>query len=181
MRGHSPPEARVWAVRAEELGQQPGCFDVIVCLWNVLGHIFPLAARVEVLRQFRRRVAVTGAIFIDVNHRYNTRHYGVLPTAARWLRDRLRPNLENGDVLVRWAVDGGYCATSGHVFTHREFCRLCEAADLKIERRHVVDYATGRIRRWSFEGNLLYLLRPAGSLRESLRPASGRPPESRRR
>ena len=30
-----------------------------------------------------------GRIFVDVNHRYNARHYGALRTALRFLRDRL--------------------------------------------------------------------------------------------
>ncbi|MGD0201871.1 MAG: methyltransferase domain-containing protein, partial [Bryobacteraceae bacterium] len=87
MRSRCPPEARIWAMRAEDLGREQGRFDVITCLWNVLGHIFPTAARAEVLRQFARLVSSTGTIFIDVNHRYNARHYGTLPTALRFLRD----------------------------------------------------------------------------------------------
>ena len=32
------------------------------------------------------------------------------------------------------------------------------AAGVEIERRFVVDYDTGAVRRWSFQGNLLYVL-----------------------
>jgi SAM-dependent methyltransferase len=161
MRRHCPPEARIWAMRAEDLGHEQGSFDVITCLWNVLGHIFPLAARAEVARQFARLLSSTGTIFVDVNHRYNARHYGTLPTAVRCLRDRIWPSPENGDVTVQWTLDGVYCATAGHVFTHREFRSLCATAGLRIDRRFVIDYANGRLRRWSFEGNLLYVLRRA--------------------
>jgi len=161
MRSRCPPEARIWAMRAEDLGREQGRFDVITCLWNVLGHIFPTAARAEVLRQFARLVSSTGTIFIDVNHRYNARHYGTLPTALRFLRDLVWPDVKNGDVTVQWAVEDGYCATAGHVFTQGEFRSLCGAAGLRIDRRFVIDYASGRLRRWSFEGNLLYVLRRA--------------------
>ena len=160
MRSHCRVPATCWAMRAEELGSQEGSFDVITCLWNVLGHIFPAAVRVEVLRQFARLVRPEGAIFIDLNHRYNTRHYGVPATAVRFLRDRLWPAGDQGDVRVTWDIAGASpCATAGHVFTRREFRDLCRAAGLHIAKQFIVDYASGELRRRSFEGNLLYVLR----------------------
>jgi 2-polyprenyl-3-methyl-5-hydroxy-6-metoxy-1,4-benzoquinol methylase len=134
-------------------------FDVITCLWNVLGHILPAAARIEVLRQFSRLVSPQGKIFIDVNHRYNASHYGPLPTALRFLRDRMFPDEKNGDVTVSWDMEETRCTTVGHVFTHQEFRSLSIAAGLNIEKRFVLNYATGEQRKWSFEGNLLYVLR----------------------
>jgi hypothetical protein len=111
------------------------------------------------MRQFARLLAPEGRIFIDVNHRYNARHYGALATAARFLRDRVSPGDANGDVKVVWDLDGQPCATAGHVFTHREFAGLAGAAGLRIERRFVIDYATGQLRQRSYQGNLLYVLR----------------------
>jgi len=159
MRSHCPAEATIWAMRAEDLHGQQGRFDVITCLWNVLGHIFPSAARIEVLRQFARLASPAGKIFVDVNHRYNTRHYGALATALRFLRDRAWPGDGNGDVTVTWDIEAGRCATTGHVFTQREFASLTRAAGLSIEKRFIVDYASGQLRQRSFEGNLLYVLR----------------------
>ena len=52
MRRHWPADAKGWTMRAEELKSVAGEFDVIICLWNVLGHIFPAANRIEALRQF---------------------------------------------------------------------------------------------------------------------------------
>ncbi len=159
-RSRCPQGTRIWPERAEELGRLQGSFDVIVCLWNVLGHIFPIGARVEALRQFSRLASPAGNIFVDVNHRYNLRHYGTVPTAVRYVRDRISPGPENGDVTVRWALESGLCVTAGHVFTQGEFRCLCDAAGLGVEKRFVVDYASGKIRRWGCEGNLLYVLRP---------------------
>jgi 2-polyprenyl-3-methyl-5-hydroxy-6-metoxy-1,4-benzoquinol methylase len=160
MRASIPASPHVWAMRAEDLVREEGCFDAITCLWNVLGHIFPAAARGGVLRECARLVAPDGAIYLDLNHRYNARHYGPLATARRFLYDHLRPNVGNGDVTVRWAVEGG-CATAGHVFTGREVRALCESAGLRIEKRLAVDYATGRLCRWTWQGNLLFVLRRA--------------------
>ncbi|MGA2740801.1 MAG: methyltransferase domain-containing protein [Bryobacteraceae bacterium] len=159
MRSYYADRANVWCMRAEELYRQQGSFDAVTCLWNVLGHILPAVARVEALRQFARLAAPQGKIFIDLNHRYNARHYGALPTAMRFLRDRLSPPGRHGDVRVVWELDGHACATTGHVFTHAEFAALSRAAGLRIEKRFVVDYASGQIRRWSFDGNLMYVLR----------------------
>ena len=143
---------------AEDLHMIQREFDVITCLWNVLGHIFPAAGRLAVLRQFARLVSPQGRIFIDVQHRYNMRHYRALSTAFRFLQDRLKWSETNGDVVVTWDVGEVRCKTRGHVFTHREFRSLARAAGLNIERRFVVDYATGEHRRWSIEGHLLYVL-----------------------
>ena len=164
MRRYWPPGARGWTMRAEDLDPIAGAFDVITCLWNVLGHIFPAAKRTQVLRQFARLLSPAGRVFVDVNHRYNAAQYGTLPTLGRMVHDKLFPNEANGDVAVAWDVSGIQCATTGHVFTHQEFGRLAEAAGLAIERRYVIDYATGQQRRSSFQGHLLYILR---------RPAEG--------
>ena len=145
-------------LRAEDLPLLQKPFDVILCLWNVLGHIFPAKNRTEALRQFARLLAPNGKAFVDLNHRYNARHYGALPTSLRYLRDRFEWRETNGDVAVTWDVQGTPCTVQGHVFTHREMAALCNAAGLRIERKIVVDYATGEQRRWAWQGHLLYVL-----------------------
>jgi SAM-dependent methyltransferase len=157
MRGDTS-DAKVRTIRAEELHLVEAEFDIITCLWNVLGHVFPSAGRLEVLHQFARLVSPHGRIFVDVQHRYNARHYGAIPTTLRFLHDQVSWKETNGDVVVAWDVDEVRCTTRGHVFTHREVRSLVQAAGLKIENRFVVDYATGECRRWSIEGHLLYVL-----------------------
>jgi 2-polyprenyl-3-methyl-5-hydroxy-6-metoxy-1,4-benzoquinol methylase len=152
-------DAKLLAMRAEELHLVAAEFDVITCLWNVLGHISPAAARLEVLHQFGRLLSSQGRIFVDVQHRYNLRQYGAIPTALRFVQDHVRWNETNGDVVVAWDIQQVRCTTRGHVFTHREFRSLARLAGLSIENRLVVDYATGDCRRWSIEGNLVYVLR----------------------
>jgi len=147
-------------MRAEDLHAIDDRFDVILCLWNVLGHVFPAAARIETLRQFGRLLSPHGKAFIDLAHRYNARHYGVAPTAARFLHDLIAWREENGDVAVGWDFAGKRTTTQGHVFTHREFASMCRSAGLKIERKFVLDYANGQDRRRDFEGHLLYIVTP---------------------
>ncbi len=159
MRVHYPDDVTTWAMRAEDLRRQEGAFDVIACLWNVLGHILPADARVEVLRQCARLAAPRGRIFIDVSHRYNARHYGYPATAGRFLRDRFSTPGSHGDVRVVWPQGGEACTTTGHVFTHAEFAGLCREASVAIEKRYVIDYASGATCRRAFQGNLMYVLR----------------------
>jgi ubiquinone/menaquinone biosynthesis C-methylase UbiE len=158
MRSQWPSGTCGWAIRAEELCGRDTGFDVITCLWNVLGHIFPAGNRVEVLRHCARLLSPGGLMFIDVSHRYNARHYGVLPTLLRILRDEMRPNEENGDVVASWDVNGARYATSGHVFTDAEFRRVAASAGLAVRKSFAVDYATGELRRSKFGGHLLYIL-----------------------
>lgn len=163
MQGNGSADATIWTMRAEELCSVQAEFDVITCLWNVLGHIFPASARIDVLRQFARLASSTNRIFVDVNHRYNARHYGSLRTALRFLRDQVSWSETNGDVMVTWNAGETPCTTRGHVFTDQEFRALARAAGLRIENTFIVDYATGERRRWSWQGNLLYVLRPASA------------------
>jgi SAM-dependent methyltransferase len=158
MQKNGSGDQRFRTMRAEDMRLLAPEFDVILCLWNVLGHIFPADARTEVLRQFVRLLSPRGRIFIDVHHRYNARQYGTLPTILRFLRDRLSGR-DNGDVQVSWGTGERRCLTKGHVFTRREIESLCRSAALKIENRFVIDYSTGKQRRWSPQGHLLYVLR----------------------
>jgi hypothetical protein len=158
MRGQWPSGTCGWAIRAEELCRRNAGFDAITCLWNVLGHVFPAENRVEVLRHCAHLLTAGGLMFIDVSHRYNVRHYGVVPTLLRMVRDRVLPNEQNGDVVASWDVNGATYATSGHVFTDAEFREVAAKAGLTIRKSFAVDYATGEIRRSKFGGHLLYIL-----------------------
>jgi hypothetical protein len=97
-------------------------------------------------------------LFIDVSHRYNALHYGVVPTLLRMMRDRIFPDAKNGDVTAQWTVNGNNYATNGHVFTDTEFRRVSSSAGFKIRKTFVVDYATGEIRKSKYAGHLLYVL-----------------------
>lgn len=159
--------AEVWNLRAEGMGDhrplaqdgQARHFDVITCLWNVLGHVRGIEDRVRALRAMNDLLAPTGRCFLDVTHRYNLRSYGVFPTLARFIRDSIFYKGETADVTATWEVRDEAISTVGHVFTDREIRDAARAAGLEIEERIVVDYDTGKIRRFAFTGNLLYVLR----------------------
>ncbi len=154
----------IWPIRAEALNGTVGegrSFDVIICLWNVLGHI-RLQDRLSVLRELARLLSQDGVLFVDVNYRYNMGAYGLWRTVGRMVYDRFAPAQSNGDVLVSWELDGMGCTTYGHVFMQREMENLIAGAGLKITGKIFVDYGSGEVRRRGLQGNLFYVLRRRG-------------------
>ena len=145
-------------------------FDIITCLWNVLGHILTTEKRQCALSAISGLLSPKGKFFLDVNHRYNLRSYGVLPTSARWIHDLFHRTERNGDVVAKWSVGDASISTYGHVFTHREIMRLAHAAGLELEERIVIDYRDGTLRRWSMQGNLLYIFRRSSRMDSSSAP-----------
>ena len=183
MSGKPGQRVEVWPARAEDLERDDNAgphaslagtiaetFDVITCLWNVLGHIPTEAKRLSAFAAGGRLLAPRGRFFLDVNHRYNLRSYGIVPTGVRWLHDLFSPSENNGDVRAEWAEAS--VSTYGHVFTHREIMHLADTAGLELEERVVIDYDDGRTCRFAFQGNLLYVFR------RSSRIDSASPPQT---
>jgi 2-polyprenyl-3-methyl-5-hydroxy-6-metoxy-1,4-benzoquinol methylase len=169
MAGEAAKHAEIWPVRAEDL--DPGTddsisphatserFDVILCLWNVFGHVPTPEKRLRALRAIAHLLSPQGKLFLELNHRYNLRSHGIAPTSARWIRDLVSPGENNGDVLAKWKAGEARISTYGHVFTHREIMLIANAAALEMEERVIVDYESGRTRRFAVQGNLLYIFR----------------------
>ena len=163
-------KGELWPIRAEDLRPDaiPERFDVITCLWNVLGHVTTAEKRQQALSNAAHLLSPAGLLFLDVMHRYNLRSYGVVPTCARWIRDQVAWTDENGDVTARWLA--GTIRTYGHVFTHREMVRLARAAGLEIEARMVVDYGHGKEHRFACLRNLVYVFRRSSRIDASSAP-----------
>ncbi len=152
MRGLIPAGSEVWTQRVEELAVERR-FDVVLCLWNVLGHV-PAGSRVAALRNLGR--VSSGLIFLDVVNRYNVAECGVAVVLRRWLAGN------DGDVLVKWRTGTGEVETLGHVFAASEMEEMFREAGLRVVERIVLNYGTGRRERWSLAGNFLYVVRAMG-------------------
>jgi len=165
-------KVEVWPIRVEELDSAAISerFDVITCLWNVLGHVRREESRTRALANVARLLSPEGKFLIDVNHRYNVRAYGVAQTAARWIGDKIIDGETRGDVTASCRSGESTISTHGHVFIHEEVMRLARAAGLALDERIVIDYEHGRVRRWSILGNLLYIFRPNSRVDSSSAP-----------
>ena len=173
MAGAAASGAEHWRMRAEDLDPVAISqrFDVITCLWNVLGHV-PQASRVRSLSAAARLLSDHGRLFLDVNHRYNARSYGWLATCARWLRDATLPSPQTGDVIASWSVGADRISTPGHVFRHREILGLAQQSGLEAIGRIVLDYEGGTLRHFPWRGNLLYVLRRSSRIESASAPAT---------
>ena len=154
MRELIPAGVEVWADRMEALPDRRMTFDVVMCLWNVLGHVPTPELRVLALRNLKRLCAPGGLIFLDVLNRYNVAECGVRVVLLRLVSPGW-----NGDVPVKWRTEAGEVETRGHVFTRGEMEGLFRKSGLSVVERRVLDYRTGRKRAWAVGGNFFYVLR----------------------
>jgi SAM-dependent methyltransferase len=150
--------AEVWQCTAQELPDSEGQFDVILSLWNVLGHVPTPAARIDALSRMSKLLAPAGRMFIDVNNRHNAAAYGRWRVMLRRLIDAIKPNHERGDVSFEWRVNGDVVPAMGHLFTPTEMAELLHCSGLQIIRRMTVDYITGQIAESPFKGQLVFIL-----------------------
>ena len=154
--------ADIWQVSAEQLSQKSGKFDVILCLWNVLGHLPDREARILALKNMANLLSRDGTLFIDVNNRYNANSYGCIHTFARMFYDFLHPSDTNGDVTFSWQIDGKQIPAMGHFFTPREMKEIIHASGFCINHRYVVNYRNGNLQHFIFQGQLVYQLKIRG-------------------
>jgi SAM-dependent methyltransferase len=148
----------VWEAAAQALPDTDERFEVITCLWNVLGHLPGRQARIDALSGMRRLLAPGGKIFCDVNNRHNARAYGHAKVTLRRLLDGLVPSERRGDTAFEWNIGGVRIPASGHLFTPGEMRNLIGSAGLSIEERVAVDYLTGERSSAPWHGQLVYRL-----------------------
>lgn len=133
-------------------------FDIVTCLWNVLGHISTTEKRRIALKNIKELITQNGVIFIDVNNRYNISEYGLKNVIKNILRDIIFKKETNGNFELKIQVDGKIIKTVVHIFSPFEMNRLIKSSGLKIVQRHIIDYQTGRKCKSVFGGQLVYKL-----------------------
>jgi len=139
----------------EQLGGRR--FDLVICTWNVLGHIRGHDARRRTLHNMRALLAPGGAIVLDVNNRYNAAHYRWPAVLRNVLRDVFNPRGSGDFIANRQDPDGRIMHTFVHVFSRRELLSLCDEAGLAPLEEHFVDYTSGEPRsQWS--GQMCFLV-----------------------
>lgn len=134
-------------------------YDIILSLWNVLGHIPTNKKRLRALHAMKKLLKPQGVIFIDVSNRYNINHYGLLNVIKNIGNDLLKPDIENGDFSYKITINASTILNSTcHFFTPFEMKKIITNTGLKINNLYFIDYKTGRKNFTFFEGQLLYVL-----------------------
>lgn len=153
----------IWNVTAENLKSNGQRFDLITCLWNVLGHIPDTSRRINSLRKIRDFLQPGSVLFMDVNNRYNARAYGKAEIFKRVIFDLFHPGNNKGDTEYELKIDGTSITGMGHLFTPQEIRMLVKSSGFRIKKRISVDYKNGSIHSSVFNGQLLYILEKVGS------------------
>lgn len=146
----------VWVAGAEALPATDQRFDVILCLWNVLGHLPGRSARVRALSAARDLLSAHGVIFFDVNNRHNATAYGWRTVLGRIVVDRLWFDERRGDATFDWNVSGKVFPAMGHLFTPTEIRGIVDASGLSVTALAAVDYATGTRSSSLLRGQLVF-------------------------
>jgi SAM-dependent methyltransferase len=127
-------------------------FDLITCLWNVVGHIDSKMLRKRFFHLVEKKLNLEGVIYFDVNNRYNISQYGYSNVMKNLEMDFLYPSERNGVFNI------GVGEKKTTVFIHNPFEVADYIKDLKLEIQNIyfIDYNTGEIKDTFFEGQLLY-------------------------
>lgn len=135
-------------------------FDIILCLWNVLGHIPTQKKRLKALINMKKLLKRNGKIFIDVSNRYNIAYYGWLNVITNMIRDLIFHSERNGEFAYDLRINKLIAIpSSNHFFTPNEMKTLIEKAGLSVDRQLYVNYNTGLIENTFLKGNLFYILK----------------------
>ncbi|HBF36361.1 MAG TPA: hypothetical protein DDW50_03485 [Firmicutes bacterium] len=149
----------VWQAAIENLPETDKRFDVIICLWNVLGHLADRFIRIAALKKMRRLLSGKGSIFLDVNNRHNASEYGWIRVLGRIFLDSVNPNDKRGDTCFHWKIGNDLIPGKGHLFTPDEIEAIIKESGLSIQSKIAVDYHNGLQSTQLWKGQLLYHLK----------------------
>lgn len=150
--------SEVWQTAAENLPDTKLRFDVITCLWNVLGHIQSRPERIRALTKMGGLLTDRGRIFFDVNNRHNAAAYGWIKVFGRIVIDTFHPDEHRGDASFDWKIGDHVFPSMGHLFTPREIEGIVRESGLRVLERIAIDYANGNISRSPILGHMVYLV-----------------------
>jgi 2-polyprenyl-3-methyl-5-hydroxy-6-metoxy-1,4-benzoquinol methylase len=133
-------------------------FDTTLCLWNVLGHIKTRKRRIAALKNMKNCLEPGGKLFLDIQNRHNANAYGGLKTLGRLILDTFFPNDQRGNTHFIWKIKNQQFPGRGHLFTAEEIQGIIRESGLKIKKRYIVNYESGKIEKFFWQGQLLYVI-----------------------
>lgn len=147
-----PPGVAALCMPISDINED-GQYDLITCLWNVIGHIPTRKERVDALIAMRRALSPRGRLMIDVNNRHNY-EYGISNVIKNFLIGLFKPSRRG-----RFDLQNGASTHSVHISSHREMLQLIRESNMHIEARYTVSYRSGDLKSWTWQGQLFYVLK----------------------
>lgn len=127
-------------------------FDLITCLWNVLGHVGNKEDRLNALKNMSILLSKNGKLILDVNNRYNSKNYTSKGVFGNRLKDLLR--IKNSGY---YQLGEGENSTSVYIHKPFEIDRQAEKSGLKLIKKLYVNYSTGELEPDYHGGQLFYV------------------------
>tara|TARA_R110001583_G_scaffold8965_21_gene42390 strand:+ start:295 stop:987 length:693 start_codon:yes stop_codon:yes gene_type:complete len=125
-------------------------YDVITCLWNVLGHLENKQIRREALNQIYTSLTPEGLFFIDFNNRYNIYHYGLRGVFCNFLKD-----------LFKVPSAGWFplnSTSSVYIHNFMEAKNLLKSCGFRVKKTYTINYKTGSFHRLPYLGQTLFVV-----------------------
>jgi 2-polyprenyl-3-methyl-5-hydroxy-6-metoxy-1,4-benzoquinol methylase len=135
-----------------------GKYEIVLCLWNVIGHVTTEKERMAALKHMADLLEDDGIIFLDVNNRYNVVQYGLKSVLMNIIKDIFIRNGRNGDFPLIMKAGGKEIGTVVHLFSPIEIEKLIHMAGLKMVQRWIINYETGKRVDSVWSGQLMYKL-----------------------
>ncbi len=134
-------------------------YDLVLCLWNVLGHIVTAEKRKIAIKNLANLIKDDGRLFIDVNNRHNIFTYGKFAVAKNMVKSLFTLPGKSGNFDLSFKTDSEIIKTKVHIFTPTEIEKLIRSAGLIIEKRQIINYSTGELDTHFWNGQLVYKIK----------------------
>lgn len=135
-------------------------FDLITCLWNVLGHVGEREDRLKTLKTLKEHLSANGTIILDVNNRYNISEYGF-----NAVQSNLSNDFKKYERAGYFELKYDNYITEVYIHSPFEMNEICKSVGLKVEVEIYINYSTGNIESSIFEGQLLYIIKHLGHVK----------------
>ena len=147
---------KVIDVRAKNWEKQVSSIDLIICLWNVLGHLDDTESRINTLNGFHSILKTDAYLCFDVNNRHNE-EYGFLKSKIRYIFDKVLPDFKRGDVKFNWEIANEKIPAKGHLFTPSEVKFLLKNSGFKVIKMNGISYKSGKIYKETYKGQIFVI------------------------
>lgn len=127
-------------------------FDVVTCLWNVMGHVGDKRQREQAFHNIAKLLREGGKFFIDVNNRYNINAYSFKNVVTNVCKDVLHIPHRG-----YFSIGKGEDATQVYIHHPFELERLAKSCGLKLIEKTYINYSSGIIESKFYKGQVFYI------------------------